>query len=159
MSYRAKSKGNYGRRKAALRAERYRQSVYKENPQAKEKREFFGKPVSVYTSKEAVADGILVDLFSVRRSFVNFATSGLMALGYKNSDGSINEPNVQDLIAQGLHILGDQKKGESLVDYYHRLSQVGFASGRIELPNGDKQDVFLAKNDNNTYTVMLPEDY
>jgi hypothetical protein len=174
LSYRGKSKSSYGnhqkhggsgvkkvggRGKANEDAEKFRQWVYKQNPQAKEQREFFGKPISVYTSKEAIDDGTLVDLFSVRRSFVNLATSTLIAEGYKNPDGTINEANVKDLIAQGLHILGDQKKNESLVDYYHRLSGVGFASGKIELPNGDKQTVFLAKNDLNTYTIMLPADY
>lgn len=131
----------------------------KRRSKAKGSDDFFGKPVSVYTSKQAIEDGILVDLFPVRRSFVNLATTNLMSKGYINEDGTINKPNIQDLINQGIHILGDQKKGEGLTDYYHRLAQVGFASGKIELPNGEKQTVYLAKNENNTYTIMLPEDY
>lgn len=126
--------------------------------------ETYGDPISVYTAKQAVEDGQLFNLHDVKRSFVNYATSNLMALGYKNPDGSVNVPNVLDLIAQGLHILGDQKRGEPLYDYYKRLGEVGFASGKIELPSGDKQKVFLVKNEDPkygdyTYTIMLPEDY
>jgi hypothetical protein len=34
-----------------------------------------------------------------------------------------------------------------------------FVSGRIELPSGKKQKVYLAQNETGRYTLMLPEDY
>jgi hypothetical protein len=34
-----------------------------------------------------------------------------------------------------------------------------FASGRLELPNGQKQRIFIAQNETGRYTAMLPEDY
>jgi hypothetical protein len=34
-----------------------------------------------------------------------------------------------------------------------------FASGKIELPNGAKQEIYIAQNETGRYTIMLPQDY
>ena len=59
----------------------------------------------------------------------------------------LNMPNVRDLIVAALKIFN--KKPQD--DY--------FVSGRIELPSGDKQEVYIAQNETGRYTLMLPEDY
>jgi hypothetical protein len=59
---------------------------------------------------------------------------------------TINVPNLIDLITQALKIF--QKKP----------SDDTFVSGRIELPDGSKQEIYIALNETGKYTVMLPED-
>ncbi|WP_269078523.1 hypothetical protein [Methanococcoides methylutens] len=34
-----------------------------------------------------------------------------------------------------------------------------FYSGKIELPNGEKQQTFISLNELGKYRIMLPEDY
>lgn len=115
--------------------------------------DFWGKPVYVYTSREAVTDGVLFDLDTVLmqspkgRSVFQFVTTGLLAKGYFNVDGSVNVTNLRDLLNQALRVFRKKREG----DY--------FASGIIELPSGGKQKIFIAQNESGRYTVMLPEDY
>jgi hypothetical protein len=115
--------------------------------------EFWGKPIYVYTSREAVADGVLFDLDTVLTSspegkfMIKYVTNSLLEKGYFNSDGSVNVANLRDLLNQALRVF--QKKREG--DY--------FACGVIELPSGSKQKIFIAQNESGRYTVMLPEDY
>jgi hypothetical protein len=115
----------------------------------------FFKPEDViftYTSKQAVEDGILfdVDLIlkrPIKEFFLKYVTAGLLAKGYWNTDKTLNAPNFLDLLSQAARIF--RKK---LADDY-------FASGVIELPSGEKQKIFIAQNETNRYTAMLPEDY
>jgi hypothetical protein len=118
--------------------------------------QFWGKPISVYTSEQAIEDGYLLDLdlfkyWPINGNFetrpLKYVTTGLLAKGYWNSDRTLNNPNMQDLIAQSLRVFAKMRKG----DY--------FVSGRIELPSGSKQKIFIAQNETGRFTVMLPEDY
>jgi hypothetical protein len=34
-----------------------------------------------------------------------------------------------------------------------------FASGKIELPSGAKQEIYIAQNETGRFTIMLPQDY
>ena len=117
---------------------------------------FWGKPISVYTSDQAIDDGFLFDLdlfkyWPINENFatrpLKYVTTGLMAKGYWNPDQTLNIPNMQDLVAQSLRVFAKMLKD----DY--------FVSGRIELPSGEKQKIFIAQNETGRFTVMLPEDY
>lgn len=115
--------------------------------------EFWGKPISVYTSKQAEKDGVFwdVDIITAvtipKNFFLKYITSNLMAQGYEKTDGSLNAANLLDLLQQLSRIFKKKK-----VDDY-------FVSGRIELPSSHKQKVFIAQNETGRYTAMLPEDY
>jgi hypothetical protein len=117
------------------------------------KEEFWGKPIYVYTSEDAVADGVLFDLDtaltpSPKGKFVfQYVTTSLLEKGYFNADGSFNVANLRDLLNQALRVFRKKREG----DY--------FACGVIELPSGSKQKIFIAQNESGRYTVMLPEDY
>ena len=78
-------------------------------------------------------------------TWVIFANSGNKTLPCKEK--TLNIPNILDLLSQAARIF--RKKPAD--DY--------FASGRIELPSGDKQKIFIAQNETGRYTAMLPEDY
>jgi hypothetical protein len=115
--------------------------------------------VSVYTSQEAVEDGVLFDLDRVltqnpaKPFFLKYVTTNLLEKGYLNPpkepdvESTLNIPNLKDLLNQAAQIF--RKKPAD--DY--------FASGRIELPGGQKQQIFIAQNETGRYTAMLPEDY
>jgi len=59
---------------------------------------------------------------------------------------TLNIPNILDLIVAALKIFNKKAKDDWLV------------SGKIELPNGKKQMVYIAQNETGRYTLMLPED-
>jgi hypothetical protein len=114
--------------------------------------------ISTYTSDQATEDGLLFDLdlvlphrisspSRVAETPLKFITSGLLAKGYANPDGSFNVANMMDLVEQGNVIMSKMPQGDR------------FASGRIELPSGDKQQIFIAQNETGRFTMMLPEDY
>jgi predicted nucleic acid-binding Zn-ribbon protein len=117
------------------------------------KEEFWGKPIYVYTSEEAVADGILFDLDTVltpspRASlFSSMSRQVCWRKATSTADGSLNVANLRDLLNQALRVFRKKREG----DY--------FACGVIELPSGSKQKIFIAQNESGRYTVMLPEDY
>jgi hypothetical protein len=118
-----------------------------------------GDIVFVYTSQEAVEDGVLFDLDRVltqnpaKPFFLKYVTTNLLEKGYLNPpkepdvESTLNIPNLKDLLNQATRIF--RKKPAD--DY--------FASGRIELPDGQKQQIFIAQNETGRYTAMLPEDY
>ena len=58
-----------------------------------------------------------------------------------------NYPNILDLLNQALQILKRNPRGD------------WFYSGKIELPSGSKQQIFIAQNETGKFTIMLPEDY
>jgi hypothetical protein len=115
--------------------------------------------VFVYTSQEAVEDGILFDLDRIltinpaRPFFLKYITTNLLEKGYLNPpkepavESTLNIPNLKDLLNQAAQIF----RRKPADDY--------FVSGRIELPNGQKQQIFIAENETGRYTAMLPEDY
>jgi hypothetical protein len=115
--------------------------------------------IFVYTSQEAVEDGILFDLDRIltinpaRPFFLKYITTNLLEKGYLNPpkdpavESPLNIPNLKDLLNQAAQIF----RRKPADDY--------FVSGRIELPNGQKQQIFIAENETGRYTAMLPEDY
>ncbi len=112
----------------------------------------FFKPedlISVYTSNQAVEDGILVDLTQVlgKDTPINLATTNLLTdKGYMDlTNNKINIPNLRDLIVQC--IVKMRKKR----DTFYEVS--------IELPSGTRGKVFVAQNETGKFTVMLPSDY
>lgn len=144
----------------------------------------FGEPIYSYSSNQAVDDGVLFDIDSFQRHWKNcplkYVTANLMFKGYwvtecKNGvkegkqgidvkckscevfkescsklaclNPSLDIANFRDLLHQSLQILGKMPKD----DY--------FVSGKIELPSGAKQKIFIAQNETGRFTIMLPEDY
>lgn len=109
----------------------------------------FGEIIFSYTSKEAVEDGILFDLHSVKgceRLPINYITTNLMGKGYFKEDcKGLNIANLQDLIVQCLIAL--KKRLES-----------DFVELSVELPSGERETVWMKPNEDNGWTVMLPED-
>jgi len=112
--------------------------------------EIFGTPISTYTSEEATDDGFLLDLDIILkdpRFFLKYITTGLLEKGYWNPDRSLNIPNLKDLLNQAIRIFHKKTRD----DY--------FVSGRVELPSGQKQKIFIAQNETGRYTAMLPDEY
>ena len=111
--------------------------------------------ISTYTSDQASNDGILFDISIVNpkwaKGVVNFVTTNLMGKGYMNDDGTINLPNLQDLLNQSAQII--KRKSKNFTEFDH------FFSGRIELPSGGKEKIFMGQNETGSFTAMLPEDY
>jgi len=119
-----------------------------------ERDEFWGEPISVYTSDQATEDGILFDLDLIKKywareapSPLKYVTTNLLSKGYWNKDGTLNIPNIIDLVTQSLKILAKKPQND------------WFVSGVIELPSGSKQKIYIALNETGRNTVMLPEDY
>jgi hypothetical protein len=125
--------------------------------------EFFGEPVFKYTSEEAEADGILINITKLNLRWdncpFNYATANLMSQGYilkeKNGEQSeqikLNIPNVLDLIHQAMEIVRRKSNNFTQPDT--------FFNGLIEFPDGSKQEIFIAINETGKFTLMLPEDY
>jgi len=115
---------------------------------------FYGEPVFVYTSDQAVEDGILFDITAVnpkwKEGLFNYVTVNLLHSGYLNED-KINIPNLLDLLTQAQQIV---KKGTNNFTAFDT-----FFSGSIELPSGDQQKIFIGQNETGKFTIMLPEDY
>jgi hypothetical protein len=78
---------------------------------------------------------------------LQYVTVSLLSKGYFEQDGSLRLPNVIDLRRMSCARIFHKKP---VYDY--------FVSGKIELPNGQKQTVFIEQNDTGRYTIMIPED-
>jgi hypothetical protein len=107
--------------------------------------------VYTYTSSQAVEDGILFDLYQVQKRYFRnspfrYATTNLMSKGYMTEE-KVNIPNIIDLINAAVKIFVKMPRGDS------------FACGKIELPSGAKQEIYIDQNETGRYTIMLPEDY
>lgn len=115
---------------------------------------FYGEPVFVYTSDQAVEDGILFDITVINQQWskglFNYVTVNLLNRGYLIED-KINVPNLLDLLTQAQQIV---KKGTNNFTAFDI-----FFSGSIELPNGGQQKIFIGQNETGKFTIMLPEDY
>jgi|TARA_Y100000034_G_C6859587_1_gene391044 hypothetical protein len=114
-----------------------------------------------YTSNQAVEDGILFDMNEmkglindVEKGIFSHITSNLLfSKGYMKEGEDINLPNLLDLLNQCGKIMNKDfdKKGLIQVDTFH--------SGEIELPNGEKQMIFIELNETGRFTILLPEDH
>jgi hypothetical protein len=108
--------------------------------------------VYTYTSSQAVEDGILFDLDQVqeryfRNSPFSYATTNLLTNGGYLTEGKIDIARLIDLIFASNKIFNKMPKGD------------WFASGKIELPSGAKQEICISQNETGRYTIMLPQDY
>ena len=123
--------------------------------QPNEQEAFYGQPVFVYTSNQAVEDGILFDVATVnpawKKGLFNYVSVNLLHKGYLNQEDKINIPNLLDLLNQSLLIVKTATKNLTVFDT--------FFDGSIELPNGDQQKIFIQQNETGKFTIMLPEDY
>ncbi len=112
--------------------------------------------ISIYLSEDAVTDGILVDITQINpeweRGIFKYVTTNLMQQGYFTEDGSINIPNLLDLLNQSNEMIRKASHG-------FKDPKETFYSGNIELPNGHQQQIFIEMNEFEKYTIMLPEDH
>lgn len=115
-----------------------------------------------YPSENAVKDGVLVsveqwlpktqylDLFS-------YVTSNLLVKkGYaelKDNDLDVNRVNLLFLLSRAYKLIKDKTNN------FHRENECDFFAGEIEFANGSVGKIFIGKNEHDTYTIMLPEDY
>ena len=115
----------------------------------------FGEPISTYTCEQAKEDGILLDLTAVNKAWAkglfNFATVNLLSRGYLDQERNINVPNVLDLLNQAKELVRKGTKDFAVLDM--------FFVGSIELPSGQRQEIFIQQNGTGKFTLMLPEDY
>lgn len=115
--------------------------------------------ISVYTAKQAEADGILFDITKLnpswKRGIFKYITVNLMHEGYFEKEGHhvVRVPNLLDLLNQANEIVRKATHGfkEEFAD--------SFFSGNIELPSGKQQKIFIELNEENKFTIMLPEDH
>ena len=115
----------------------------------------FENVVYAYTSDEAVNDGILFDVTAInstwKKGLFNYVTVSLLRNGYMDEKGQINIANLIDLLNQVNQIVRRESKDFTVFD--------SFFSGAVELPNGNRQKVFMGQNETGKFTIMLPEDY
>jgi hypothetical protein len=78
--------------------------------------------------------------------FIKHGNKNGDVLPCKEGEKELNIANVLNLIVSALKIF----RKKPLDDY--------FVSGRVELPNGEKQEVYIAQNETGRYTLMLPSD-
>ena len=111
--------------------------------------------ISVYTSEDAVEDGILVDLATIdpkwEKGLFRYVTTNLLSRGYMNGS-AINVVNLVDLLNQALQIV--KKRSHDFTD-----PMESFYDGDIELPSGSQQSIFIEMNEHEKYTILLPEDH
>jgi len=107
-----------------------------------------------YTSKQAEEDGILFDVTRINKAWekglFNYVTKNLLNCGYTDDEGQINVPNIIDLLNQCNQIV--RKKSDNFQNFDTLFN------GKIELPNGQRQEVFIGQNETGKFTIMLPED-
>ena len=112
--------------------------------------------ISAYTSDEATEDGVLFDIRKVNpeweRGIFSHVTVNLMSTcGYFNDDGTLNIPNLLDLLNQSLEIVRKKSNNFKKHDW--------FFDGEIELPSGSRGQVFIEQNETGKYTILLPSDH
>jgi len=112
--------------------------------------------IDTYTLKDALEDGVLVDLSTIGKipvyapvyQYIRYATRSLLSKGYEDKDG-FNRPNLADLLVQASKgIRKGLMKGED------RLYEC-----RVEFPDGSRGIVWAVTNEEGSLTLMLPEDY
>ena len=111
--------------------------------------------VSIHTSDEATEDGVLFDIRKVNpeweKGIFSHITINLLTTGGYLVDGEINLPNLLDLLNQSLEIV--RKKSDNFQKHDWHFD------GEIELPSGNRQEVFIQQNETGKFTILLPEDY
>ena len=112
--------------------------------------------ISSYTANQAVEDGILFDVAELKQGWekglFNYITSNILfSKGYMELDKKVNYPNIMDLLNQANQIV--KKKSNNFKEFDH------FFSGTIELPSGQKCEIYIQQNETGKFTIMLPEDY
>lgn len=111
--------------------------------------------IFTYTIAQAEEDGILVNLGTVNASWkagpFSHMTTNLLSKGYEDEEGNLNIPCLQDLLSQAHQIVQRKSQQFTVQDWFY--------SGRIELPSGTKQEIFIVQNETGKHTLMLPEDY
>lgn len=110
---------------------------------------------SQYTEQQAVEDGILLDVAEIKpewaaKGLFNYITANLLSKGYLDNN-KIKITCIIDLLNQANQIVKKKSKNFKVFDH--------FFSGKIELPNGEKQKIFIQQNATGKFTIMLPEDY
>ena len=117
-------------------------------------KEYFGEPIFTYTSKQAEEDGMLFDITSLnphwKKGLFNYVTINLLSKGYYKED-EINIPNLLDLLNQANQIVRGKSKNFTEFD--------SFYCGKIELPSGIMQKIFIEQNETGKFTILLPEDH
>jgi len=108
-----------------------------------------------YTSQEAEEDGILFNITRLSPQWTkgpfNYVTANLLNKGYFIKDTSeINIANLLDLLNQALEIVKKNSNNFQQMDT--------FFDGKIELPSGEQQLIFIGANETGKFTLMLPED-
>jgi hypothetical protein len=110
-----------------------------------------------YTCDQAIEDGVLTDITGLnpkwKDGLFNFVTNNLLSKGYINEGEKqiLNVPAITDLLQQSILIVKKESENFKKQDWFY--------SGKIELPNGTKQKIFIQQNETGKYTIMLPEDY
>ena len=117
--------------------------------------------ISVYTSDEAVDDGILFDLREnqvFHNKLFNFATTNLLRemniLQYssKHNRDVIFTSMMIDLIEQAQKIV--LRKIEETLD-----GEEHFYCGDVRKLNGERIKIFIEMNETGKFTLLLPEDH
>lgn len=118
--------------------------------------DLFGETIMTYTEEQAVEDGILVPVAEFKQGWekglFNYITSNLLCkCKYMAYNESFSIANLMDLLNQANQIVKKNSNGFKEFDH--------FFSGKIELPSGLQQKIFICQNSTGKFTIMLPEDY
>lgn len=117
--------------------------------------EFFGKPISIYTSDDAEIDGVLFDLSKInkdwKKGFFNYMTTNLFRDEFVDELGEIKMQELQKLISECQEHM--RKKSNDFKNFDH------FFSSFFILPSGNKKEVYICQNETGKYTLMYPSDY
>ena len=111
--------------------------------------------IAAYTIDQATADGCLFDIRAFnpkwKKGLFSHITTNLMSKGYMDKEtDAINIPNLIDLLNQSFEIVRRKSHNFTEPDWFY--------TGKIELPSGEKQKIFIGQNELGRYTLMLPED-
>jgi hypothetical protein len=114
---------------------------------------FWGEPISVYDSKMAEADGILI---AVKHPFINYITHSVFESCIypyvMDGDKSQTDKLVSNLIHQViLEIKKQYQKANKKMDWFYEVIVKDFKSNDCRL--------FVAQNETGKYTIMRPSDY
>ena len=114
--------------------------------------------IVVYTIEQATKDGILYDIRSIdtcpqwKKGLFSHVTTNLLGKGYlREETGEVSLTNLADLLNQSLEIVRRKSNNFTKEDWLFE--------GKIELPSGEKQKVYIQLNELRRYTIMLPKDY
>jgi hypothetical protein len=115
--------------------------------------EFFGEPISVYSSEMAEADGILI---SIQHPFINYITHSVFEKCIYPYVMDENKDQTDTLVKNLIHLVILEIKKQYLkankkMDWFYEVVVKDFKSNDCRL--------FVAQNETGKYTAMLPSDY